>query len=156
MIGLLPLLHATSGVATAPPLVLWLCCFAGGVAAGGFAAWCGARLRRARTRRRAGILVAGVLAAMALAPSVIPYDHILPGAAHENSSSVHAAHCHDSPAGCADASVTSGPGQMIDSAPLLGEPAMLSVLLLVLAPVLVGVSRRPALRPPLRAALASI
>jgi predicted permease len=153
----LPLLHVAEGAAsTASLFSIWLLFFGLALAAGAFAGWCSSRLLRGRTRQRIAIFAAGMLTALALVPSAIPYDHLLPGEGPVEQTAVHAAHCHESAAGCADAPITSGPGQMIDAAPLLAEPAMLSVLLLTAASILIGVNRRPVLRPPMRAVAASI
>ena len=105
---------------------------------------------RARTRRRLLMLAGSSLTMLAVLPSVFAYDHLLPRGTHaDERAAVHASHCHDGPGSCADAPVTSGPGQMLDAAPLVGAPPMLSILLLAITPVLIGVTRRPYLRPPL-------
>jgi hypothetical protein len=149
MVTSLPLLHAAqAAVGDGPPAVLWLVCFVSALIAGALAGLLSAGYAPApRTRRKIALRAAAVLTALAVVPAVVPYDHMLPeqvGAAMS-----HAEHCHESPAACADAPVTSGPGQMIDSAPLLAEPGMLAVLLLTATPLLVGLTRRPALRPPM-------
>jgi hypothetical protein len=103
------------------------------------------------------MLAGSSLTMLAVLPSVIAYDHILPrDTPGGERAAVHAAHCHDSPGSCADAPITSGPGQMLDAAPLVAAPAMLSILLLTITPVLIGVTRRPYLRPPLPLVAASI
>jgi hypothetical protein len=91
------------------------------------------------------------LAVFAVLPSVVPYDHLLvtQEAAHE---AAHSSHCHGTPGGCADAPVPSGPGQLFANEPLIAVPAMLALLLLVAVMPLVGVTRRPELRPPMLAA----
>jgi hypothetical protein len=96
-----------------------------------------------------------VLTALALVPAVVPYDHLLPSS-HIEELAAHAAHCHESPAACADAPVTSGPGQMIDAAPLLPVPEAVPVLMFVLVTLLTGVTIAPLLRPPLRQATLSV
>ena len=57
----------------------------------------------------------------AVLPSVVPYDHLLPGLHHDQSiasEAVHETHCHLTPGSCADAPVAAGPGQlMCSSAP---------------------------------------
>ena len=60
-----------------------------------------------------------------------------------------AAHCHTDAGSCSDAPVGSGGGQFLTSEPLLTQPVLLSVLILLTAPLLVGISRRPLVRPPL-------
>ncbi len=154
IIALLPLLHASQSlVSTAPTVAACLGVLAGGLAAGSIA---GAvpRLRR-RVRRRLAITTVSALAVLAVLPSVLPYDHLLPATHADGAAAVHASHCHDTPSSCADAPVTSGPGQILDSAPLLIAPALLAVLLLATAPMLVGITRRPILRPPLLPVTAS-
>lgn len=103
-----------------------------------------------RSRRRAVSLLATAFVFFALLPSVLPYDHLL-GHSHASGEdeSVHAAHCHISPGTCSDAPVSSGPGQLLMSAPLVVTPAMLAVLIAATATVLVGISFRPEIRPPL-------
>ncbi len=103
-----------------------------------------------RSRRRAVSLVATAFVFFALLPSVVPYDHLF-GDTHASAEeeSVHAAHCHISPGTCSDAPVSSGPGQLLMSAPLVVTPAMLAVLITATATVLVGISFRPEIRPPL-------
>jgi hypothetical protein len=134
---------------------MWLFCFFIGLAAGAAAgAWTFRWTSAPRRRRKIVLRCAGVLTALALVPAVVPYDHLLPSS-HIEELAAHAAHCHESPAACADAPVTSGPGQMIDSAPLLAEPGMLAVLLLTATPLLVGLTRRPVLRPPVLTLAAS-
>jgi hypothetical protein len=154
----IPLLHAAQGVASnAPPLAIWLSLFIVGLAIGAIAAAVsGVRWQSARTRRRVGLRVMTIATAVALLAVILPYDHLLPATHGDVPADVHAAHCHESPAACADAPVTSGPGQLIDGAPLLAEPAMLEVLLLAAIPFLAGVTSRPVLRPPVVLPAASI
>jgi hypothetical protein len=80
--------------------------------------------RAVRRARHAGaarcVMVA--LAALAVLPSAVPYDHILPHQDNPADASVHAAHCHTSPGSCADAPVSSGPSQLLFSQPLLPPP----------------------------------
>jgi hypothetical protein len=88
----------------------------------------------------------------AVLPSVVPYDHLLPGITHDDSTAataVHATHCHISPGSCADAPLAAGPGQLIFSEPLVIAPAMLAVLLIFASPALAGVTHKPDTRPPL-------
>jgi hypothetical protein len=103
------------------------------------------RRRHLRRVARAGVLA---LAFFAVLPSVLPYDHLIaqPHAGHEDS---HALHCHGAPGECADAPIPAGPGQMIASEALVAVPAMLSLILVVTILPLVGLTRRPELRPPL-------
>ena len=145
---LLPLLHVTQTVASAGPgLIACVIVLAIAIAAGG-AAGAFSRQRR-RVQRRLATLAVSTLALLAITPSVLPYDHLLTAAHADEGAAVHASHCHDTPSSCADAPVTAGPGQMLDSAPLLVIPAMVFVLLIAATPMLTGISRRPALRPPL-------
>jgi hypothetical protein len=156
MLTSLPLLHAAqSAVGSAPPIAIWLVCFGAAIAVGAAAgALSAGAVWSPRRRRTLALRAAATLTALALMPAVIPYDHLV-RAGHASETAVHEAHCHESPAACADAPVTSGPGQMIDAAPLLVEPAMLSILLLAAAPILRGISRRPVPRPPTFAAVLS-
>jgi hypothetical protein len=103
-----------------------------------------------RSRSHAVSLVATAFVFFALLPSVVPYDHLF-GDTHASveEESVHASHCHISPGTCSDAPVSSGPGQLLMSAPLVVTPAMLAVLITATATVLVGISFRPEIRPPL-------
>jgi hypothetical protein len=157
MVTSLPLLHAAqAAVGHGPPVLVWLVCFVTALCVGVFAGMLSTGYAPApRTRRKVAMRAAAVLTGLALMPAVIPYDHLL-SATHLDDVATHAEHCHDSPAACADAPVTSGPGQMIDSAPLLVEPVMLAVLLLGAAPLLIGLTRRPILRPPMRTTPVSI
>lgn len=145
---MLPLLHVTQTFASAGPgvvacLAVLATAIAGGAAAGAFS-----RQRR-RVRRKLVTIALFALAFLAITPSVLPYDHLLTAAHADQPASVHASHCHDTPSSCADAPLTSGPGQLLDSAPLIVVPAMMAVLLVVSTLTLTGVTRRPALRPPL-------
>ncbi|MEX2246454.1 MAG: hypothetical protein WEC75_07180 [Dehalococcoidia bacterium] len=104
-----------------------------------------------RDRQRAMLFAAAVLTATAVLPSIFPYDHLFGEAPHPGSEAqaVHQSHCHATPASCADSPVASGPGQFLQSAPLLVVPSLLSVLLLFAAAPLVGITRRPPTPPPL-------
>ena len=93
------------------------------------------------------LLALELVAFLAVLPSVVPYDH-LSASAHTEHEDVHAAHCHGTPGTCADAPIPSGPGQMLMGEPLTAVPAMLSLLVLVAVVPLVGLTRRPELRPP--------
>jgi hypothetical protein len=108
-------------------------------------------LRSRRGRRRVASVTASALVFLALLPSVVPYDHLFVHDAHAATidESVHASHCHVSPGTCSDAPVSSGPGQLLMSAPLVVTPAMLAVLITATATVLVGISFRPETPPPL-------
>jgi hypothetical protein len=103
-----------------------------------------------RCRRRAVTAATTIVVLLALVPAVVPYDHLL-GDTHAagEEQAVHASHCHISPGTCSDAPVSSGPGQLLMSAPLVVTPTMLAVLVTAAATVLVGVSFRPEIRPPL-------
>jgi hypothetical protein len=146
--AVLPLLHVTQTVAEAGPgvfavLGVLACAIVLGAGAGIVT-----RLRRS-ARRRLAVAAVFALALLAVLPSVLPYDHLLTAAHTDDAASVHASHCHDTPSSCADAPVTSGPGQLIDASPLVVVPALMSVLLVASTLALTGISRRPALRPPL-------
>ena len=103
-------------------------------------------------RRRIGRSVLTALVFLALLPSVVPYDHLFTRDAHVGgeSEAVHTTHCHVSPGTCSDAPISAGPGQLLMSDPLIVAPAMLAVLLIATGTVLIGVSVRPEIRPPLR------
>ncbi len=156
MLPIFPLLHAAqAAVETAPAVAAWLVpAFIAALAGGALAEWATRRPTvpriRARTRRRLLMLAGSSLTILAVLPSVFAYDHLLPRDAHtDEGAAVHASHCHDAPGACADAPVTSGPGQMLDAAPLVVPPPMLSILLLATTPILIGVALLPYLRPPL-------
>jgi len=120
----------------------------------GARAWYLLRRRQRRVLRRT---VLTLLVVLAVLPSVLPYDHLLPGVAHadsEEQEAVHASHCHVSPGTCSDAPVTAGPGQLIFADPLLLVPAMLAILLVAISPAARGIVPRPDTRPP-RVALAA-
>jgi hypothetical protein len=112
-------------------------------------------LRHRRHRRRAAGAAVTALLFLALLPSVVPYDHLFTHDAHVDAqeASVHAAHCHISPGTCSDAPITAGPGQLLMGDPLIIAPAMLTVLVASSAAVLVGVSLRPEIPPPLSLAV---
>jgi hypothetical protein len=125
-----------------------------------FAAWLAVTLKPWRVRRRmtmqAARLAAAGLLFLAVLPSVLPYDHLLPHDEHDErpgATAVHASHCHDTPGSCADAPLPAGPGQLLSNSPLLPSPALLAVLMGVCLTALVGLTMRPELRPPLAAAL---
>ncbi len=108
-----------------------------------------------RSRRRAVSVVAAAFVFLALLPSVLPYDHLF-GDAHpsgaqaaDKAEAVHASHCHVGPATCSDAPITAGPGQLLLSDALIVEPSMLAMLVATAATVLIGISFRPEVRPPL-------
>jgi hypothetical protein len=108
-----------------------------------------------RRRRRRGLSIIGMaLLLFAVAPSVVPYDHLF-GEHHPSGEeqAIHVSHCHVSPGTCSDAPVSSGPGQLLMNAPLVVEPAMLAVLIVTTPVVLTGISQRPEIRPPLRLAV---
>jgi hypothetical protein len=88
----------------------------------------------------------------AVLPSVVPYDHLVPGLHRDTSvaaEAVHQTHCHVTPGSCADAPVSAGPGQLIFNEPLVIAPAMLAVLLFFALPAMAGITPRPEVRPPL-------
>ena len=103
-------------------------------------------------RRRTAAVVMTALVILAVLPSVFPYDHVFTLARHDGhteSSTIHVGHCHLNPGSCADAPVSAGPGQLMQSAPLILAPALLSVLVVLAIPALAGIVRPPELRPPL-------
>jgi hypothetical protein len=102
--------------------------------------------------RRLSHALLGALVFLAIAPHIVPYDHLLSDTTGH--AEVHAAHCHGTAADCADAPVPSGPGQFLTSTPLLLAPALLSVLLVITLVPLTGTTRTPELRPPVRTASA--
>jgi hypothetical protein len=108
---------------------------------------------RGRDLRQAGRGIVVALAFLAVVPSVLPYDHLVPSS-HTEHEDIHTAHCHGAPGACADAPVTSGPGQMLMGEPLTAVPSMLSLLLLVTVVPMIGLTRRPEPRPPSTSAFA--
>ena len=88
---------------------------------------------------------------LALLPSVVPYDHLFGNDAHDSAAeeAVHVSHCHVSPGTCSDAPITSGPGQLLLSEPLILSPAMVAVLITAVVPVPSSISYRPETPPPL-------
>ena len=110
-------------------------------------------IMRRRTRRRAATTVITALAFLAVLPSVLPYDHMLP--AHQahaaEESGFHASHCHDTPGSCADAPLAAGPGQFLSTNALLIDPLLAAFVLMLAVPVLHGLTRRPPIPPPLAA-----
>ena len=82
------------------------------------------RLLRRRLRRAgAAHCTIAVLAAFAVLQSAVPYDHFFAHNDGPAEASIHAAHCHTSPGSCADAPISSGPGQLLFSQPILPPPA---------------------------------
>ncbi len=153
----LPLLHIARSVVTVTTVDGWAVALAV-LAFIGWLAWTVRPWRASkRTQRHTLRVAAFVLAFLAVLPAVLPYDHLFvqhlahDGDHAEAASEVHASHCHDTPGSCADAPVTAGPGQMLASGSLVPSPALLSVLLLLALPILLGVTWRPEVRPPLRA-----
>ncbi len=150
------LLHAAQALQTVTTVDRWLL-IAGATALGIAIAliWAPVAAEAAShhaTRRRAVGFAVSALVFVAALPAVFPYDHVLPQPAQsDDHAAVHASHCHDQPGTCADAPVSSGPGQLMSSQPLLTQPALLMVLLLFSLPVLAGLTRLPELRPPMRA-----
>ena len=104
-----------------------------------------------RDRRRIGRAVLTAVVFLALLPSVVPYDHLFSGDAHAGSEqeALHVTHCHVSPGTCSDAPLTAGAGQLLMGNPLVVAPAMLIVLLIATSTLLVGLTVRPEIRPPL-------
>lgn len=152
----IPLLHtvAAATAATVDPAVLLPACVA--FAAAMFWLWSPRRISR-RSRGNALRVTMSVLVFFAVLPSVVPYDHMLPGV-HDDTpaaEAAHAQHCHGAPASCADAPIAAGPGQLIFSDPLVLTPALLAVLIALAIPALTGIAVRPLTRPP-RASLATI
>jgi hypothetical protein len=141
------LLHAAQGTvetAAAGGSILIVGALVAGACAGALLGALSRRLLSAQTLAAAVWL----LAAVAIAQSVVPYDHMLEIAPHGHET-VHASHCHDTPASCADAPVTAGPGQLLTAEPLLPAPALALTLLLVTSSILYGVVYRPDTRPPM-------
>lgn len=107
------------------------------------------RAARRRTARRLCSIAVAVTVGLALLPTVLPYDHLfMPEPAHVDGGQVHQDHCHGSPGSCSDAPVSSGTGQFLTADPLLAQPALTALLMVVVAVGLVGISFRPTLRPP--------
>jgi hypothetical protein len=106
----------------------------------------GRRFRRALAR---GVMLAAML--VAILPSVLPYDHLFPADVHAGSDETHAAHCHTAPGSCSDAPLPAGSGQFLMSDPLVAVPVLTSFAILLVIPLLAGISTRPGLRPPLSA-----
>jgi hypothetical protein len=120
--------------------------------------WSPPAMRSSRLTRAAALrLTMTSLVFFAVLPSVVPYDHLLPGGHVDNPAddAVHAQHCHGSPATCADAPIAAGPGQLIFSDPLVVAPVLFAVLIALSIPALSGISIRPPTRPP-RPSLATI
>lgn len=152
----LPLLHTmpaparvTQVTTVSPPLLL------GALAAllvVAFAVWAPRPLSvRRLSRWPAARAVMAFMVFFAVLPSVVPYDHLIPGLHQDMSIAaerVHETHCHLTPGSCADAPVSVGPGQFIFTDPLVIAPAMLAVLLVFSLPAMVGISPRPEVRPP--------
>lgn len=153
----LPLLHtvAAATAATVDPAVLLPACVA--FTAAMFWLWSPRPLSR-RVRERVLRVTMSVLVFFAVLPSVVPYDHVLPGVHDDDTpaaEATHARHCHGDAASCADAPVAAGPGQLIFSDPLVLTPALLAVLIAIAVPALTGIAIRPPTRPP-RAFFATI
>jgi hypothetical protein len=107
--------------------------------------------RQSKGRRRIASAALAAVVFLALLPSVVPYDHLFGHDAHASAAeeAIHVSHCHVSPGTCSDAPITSGPGQLLLSDPLILAPAMLAVLIATATTVLIGISFRPETRPPL-------
>ena len=112
---------------------------------------------RRRVRRRLASVAVAAAVFFAVTPTVLPWDHLFldsdrHAAAEEQ---LHASHCHESPGTCSDAPVSSGPGQLMLTAPLVVVPTMLGVLMLVGIATLTGVTLLPEPRPPHRLLIAT-
>jgi hypothetical protein len=154
----LPLLHtvAAATAATVDPAVLLPALIVFAVVL--IWLWSPRAMRSSRFTRAAALrLTMTSLVFFAVLPSVVPYDHLLPGGHVDNPAedAVHAQHCHGSPASCADAPIAAGPGQLIFSDPLVIAPALFAVLIALTIPALSGISVRPLIQPP-RPSLATI
>jgi hypothetical protein len=107
------------------------------------------QFRRGVARAGVARCAAMVMLLLAVLPSVVPYDHLF---GHVDMSpaetAVHAAHCHGSPGSCADAPVTSGPGQFLVSGPLLIAPALQTTRVHTFVASLAGRTVPPDVRPP--------
>jgi hypothetical protein len=154
----LPLLHtvAAATAATVDPAVLLPALIVFAVVL--IWLWSPRAMRSSRFTRAAALrLTMTSLVFFAVLPSVVPYDHLLPGGHVDTpaAEALHAQHCHGAPASCADAPIAAGPGQLIFSDPLVIAPAVLAVLIALTIPALSGISIRPPTRPP-RPSLATI
>ena len=150
----LPVLHAAQGMTQASTLETWVLPLLLALLSAALTVailTIHHALRRAALRRRIIVGVVAALTAAAVLPSVLPYDHLLTDAAHAaEHGAVHASHCHDTPASCADAPLAAGPGQLFDATPLIVIPVTLAMVLVAAASLpLLGITRRPDLRPPL-------
>jgi len=143
-----PVLHVAQSAAHAPVdarIIAAGACALAAVVGATFAPRC----RLCVTPRALRLLVALALL-FAVLPSVVPFDHLLPGAAAHDigDDAVHAAHCHIAPGSCADAPLTAGPGQLLAATPLVSLPAMIAVLIVISLPSIAGSSPRPETPPP--------
>lgn len=89
-----------------------------------------------------------MLALLAVVSSAIPFEHLVIHGHALSDHQVHELHCHQTPADCSDAPVSSGPGQFLLGDPLLTTPALLAVLVVAVSPPMLGLATRPTLRPP--------
>ncbi len=150
----LPLLHivqtATTVPAVVPRIVLLAAALLAAVLAG---TWMPRPMSLQRLTRAPAMRASlSVLVFFAVLPSVVPYDHLLPGLHQDDTAAaeaVHASHCHLSPGSCADAPLAAGPGQLIFNEPLVIAPALLATLLAFSVPAMTGITLRPETRPPL-------
>jgi hypothetical protein len=102
--------------------------------------------------RRIGPPALALAVALAVLPSVLPYDHLLPASSHAAAhadSQVHSAHCHVAPGSCADAPLSAGAGQFLTTEPLLVTPVLTLIAIVMALPALAGITTRPLIRPPL-------
>lgn len=106
-----------------------------------------------RFARRAARPAMAAVVALAILPSILPFDHLLPApashAAEHGAAAIHASHCHVSPGSCADAPVAAGLGQFLATDPLLVVPALLLSAIILTIPLMAGVTTTPLTRPPL-------
>lgn len=145
---LLHMAQDPAGAASLGPLASGALAGGAGFVGGATAAFA---LSRRRTAMRFGMVAIWALALMAIAPSVLPYDHLFATAEDEHTA-FHASHCHDTPGSCADAPVTAGPGQILSTEPLLPIAPLAATLLILAIPLLYGITFRPEVRPPMRVA----
>jgi hypothetical protein len=111
--------------------------------------WRRSKLVRRAARAAARGSVALVVAAAVL-PSILPFDHLgLPRLSEVGGETAHAAHCHLAPGSCSDAPVPAGLGQFLNSESPVVIPALTVIAILLLIPLLTGITTRPEIRPPL-------
>jgi hypothetical protein len=106
-------------------------------------------VRRRLARAGAARLAAGGLMLLAALPAVFPYDHLSLDTSKSGDDAVHALHCHAAPDSCADAPISSGPGQLIFAEPLLAPPSSRMTPVFSTDATMRSVVREPDLRPPI-------